>query len=215
MTGAKIHVSSSDEVYPGTNDRYPLMNYCNNITDWNAVNECIWQLLQFLYGIHTWQWGKDRKKKRRKEEERVRCRLFECNYSKLPSYIFECRNKWLIETQANSSAIEKKNWNKKEQRERALKASVCKTLLFLHFNFLPAFSSSHSYLIYLPALTGYPSRAILLPQFISSSFFSLPDSNPPSSPLPPTLPPYSAPSLSLTPSPSFSSESFSSWAARV
>ena len=68
--------------------------------------------------------------------------------------------------------------------------------MFLHFNCLPPFSSSHSYLIYLPDLTGNPSRTILLLHFISSFFFSLPDPSPPSSPLPPTLPPYSVPSLS-------------------
>ena len=77
-----------------------------------------------------------------------------------------------------------------------MKASVCKTLVFLHFNCLPPFSSSHSYLIYLPDLTGNPSRTILLLHFISSFFFSLPDPSSPSSPLPPTLPPYSVPSLS-------------------
>ena len=43
ITGAKVHVSSSDEVYPGTNDRIILVS--GTESNVSAAQALIWQLL--------------------------------------------------------------------------------------------------------------------------------------------------------------------------
>lgn len=43
ITGARIHVSSSDEVYPGTNDRIVLISGSESSV--SLAQSLIWQLL--------------------------------------------------------------------------------------------------------------------------------------------------------------------------
>jgi KH domain len=43
ITGAKVHVSSADEVYPGTNDRIVLISGSDSSV--SSAQALIWQLL--------------------------------------------------------------------------------------------------------------------------------------------------------------------------